>query len=303
MKKSGFTLIELMGILVLLGIIFLITVPIITDSLDKSKDVAYETQIKQIEKAARDWTLKHPSDLPTEENDSINITLGILKQEGYVDMDIQDPVTLEPFLNCMFINIKRQNNKYVYEVLDSNLPEGCTAENNPFGPKIILKGSSEFELDINEEFKDPGVKATNSAGSEITKDDIDIKITKNNVEVPNVDTSTVGTYKIKYTVNKEGTSAEVYRTVTVKDKTAPVITVTFNGNDYTTRFNIEITKGSSFSIPNATASDEIDGVLTSKITIIGTVNPNVVGIYELEYSVSDNSGNRRSLKVVVNVKG
>lgn len=296
MKEEGFTLIELMGILVLLGVIAMITVPVVTNSLESSKETAYETQLNQIKKAAKDWSANNASSLPVSENSSITITLGALKQGGYIDVDIKDPVTNKLFYNCMFIEIKKHNNKYVYTVLDKKLPEGCSEDTDVFEASIILKGSNEMELNIGDSFVDPKVEAKASSGSVI--EDVDIVIKKGEQTVSSIDTSKVGTYTITYSVVSNGTVSSVTRNVIVKDKTSPVITV--NGN--TSRFTIEVAKNSTFTIPSATALDNIDGDLTSKITVSGTVNTNVIGTYELEYSVTDNSGNVRNLKVVVKVK-
>ena len=45
MKKKGFTLAELLGVMVILGIIALIITPVITDTVNQSEQKAYEKQI------------------------------------------------------------------------------------------------------------------------------------------------------------------------------------------------------------------------------------------------------------------
>ncbi|MEG2311641.1 MAG: type II secretion system protein, partial [Bacilli bacterium] len=87
---NGFTLIEIMGILVLLSIISMITMTIVTDSVRNSKKTITETQQINIKKAANDWALNNSDNLPIKENESINITLGALKQNGYIDAYIKD---------------------------------------------------------------------------------------------------------------------------------------------------------------------------------------------------------------------
>ncbi|AXG69098.1 PII-type proteinase [Kordia sp. SMS9] len=68
------------------------------------------------------------------------------------------------------------------------------------------------------------------------------------------------------------------------DTTAPVITL--NG-----AATINLTVGDSFTDPGATASDNIDGDLTSSIVVTGSVNTSVTGTYTLNYNVSDAAGN------------
>jgi hypothetical protein len=50
-----------------------------------------------------------------------------------------------------------------------------------------------------------------------------------------------------------------------------------------------IERGSIFTDPGATASDNLDGDITSAIVMVGSVNNNSVGNYTLTYGVSDES--------------
>ena len=61
--------------------------------------------------------------------------------------------------------------------------------------------------------------------------------------------------------------------------------------------NIEL--GSTFTDPGATASDNVDGDLTSSITSSGTVNTATEGTYTIVYSVSDADGNIASVSRTV----
>lgn len=300
MKRNAFTLIELMAVLIILSLLSVIVVPTITKSLNNSKETAYEAQLDQIKKGAKGWATDHSRELPIKENDKINITLGGLIQAGYLESEIKNPVTQENFPNCMYIEIKRYKNNYVYTVLDNELDEGCTNTNNPNAPRITLKGSKEMEVNIGDSFEDPGATATSATGSalgcETTYEKQESDGTYKSVE--QIDTSKVGVYRIKYSVSDEGGEVSIIRKVTVKDKTPPVITV----DGKTERFIMNITKGSTFTIPEATASDNEDGDLTDAIVISGNVNVNVEGRYNLVYSVKDTAGNVKTLTVVVIVE-
>ena len=79
------------------------------------------------------------------------------------------------------------------------------------------------------------------------------------------------------------------------DTTAPVLVL--NGASV-----INLEQGSSYTEQGATASDNIDGDITSSITIGGdTVNTSVVGTYNVVYSVSDTAGNSSQETRTVNV--
>ena len=83
-----------------------------------------------------------------------------------------------------------------------------------------------------------------------------------------------GEYAILYAVSDAaGNVASVYREIIVRaaaDTTAPVITLTGSAS-------VTLNIGDSFTDSGATASDNIDGNLTSSITSSGTVDTSVVG--------------------------
>ena len=68
------------------------------------------------------------------------------------------------------------------------------------------------------------------------------------------------------------------------DSTAPIITL--NGQAIAT-----INLNSTYTDAGATATDEVDGDLTSSIVTTGVVNTSVEGNYIITYTVSDTSGN------------
>ena len=59
MKNNGFTLVELLAVLVILSLITLITVPIILGVLNSSKKNLNDTQVKAIENAAQNWGVRN----------------------------------------------------------------------------------------------------------------------------------------------------------------------------------------------------------------------------------------------------
>jgi PKD repeat protein len=88
---------------------------------------------------------------------------------------------------------------------------------------------------------------------------------------------------------------EDYRLLIIKDITIPVITLL--GID-----TVYIEQGNPYVDSGATAFDNVDGVITGNITVIGSVDIWHYGTYQLLYSVSDNSGNaavtRRRIVIV-----
>ena len=78
------------------------------------------------------------------------------------------------------------------------------------------------------------------------------------------------------------------------DTTRPVITL--NGAPA-----LSVPYGSRFTDPGATASDDIDGDLTSGLVVRGSVDTSIPGDYHLQYWSQDLAGNRSSLIRTVSV--
>ena len=72
------------------------------------------------------------------------------------------------------------------------------------------------------------------------------------------------------------------------DVIIPAITLTGSST-------IELTIGNTFTDPGATATDNIDGDLTSSIITSGTVDTSSTGSYTISYSISDATGNSASV--------
>ncbi len=145
-------------------------------------------------------------------------------------------------------------------------------------PVIILKGNASIALAVGDSFTDPGYSAI---------DAVDGNLTSRIVVTGTVDSNKAGTYTLTYNVSDTGgNKAEpVTRTVTVLATKAPMITLKGNAS-------IALAVGDSFTDPGYSAIDAVDGNLTSRIVVTGTVNSNKAGTYTLTYNVSDTGGNK-----------
>ena len=81
-----------------------------------------------------------------------------------------------------------------------------------------------------------------------------------------------------------------------QNSSAPVITL--KGNT-TMTLNV----GETFTDPGYTAKDDVDGDITSKVTVSGTVDTSTAGTYTIKYFVKDSSGNSDTKKRTVKVVG
>ena len=144
-------------------------------------------------------------------------------------------------------------------------------------PVITLTGAATINLSVGDSYTEQGATAT---------DNIDGNLTSSIVTSGSVNTAAVGTFTINYNVSDAAGNAatQVSRTVNVSDNTAPVITL--NG-----AATVNLNVGDSYTEQGATATDNVDGNLTSNIVTTGSVNTAVVGTYTINYNVSDAAGN------------
>ena len=143
-------------------------------------------------------------------------------------------------------------------------------------PKITLKGGNAVSAQFGQTFSDPGYKAT---------DNLDGNITSNVKVSGQVNTEVLGSYELTYEVTDSSTNkAVVKRTVNVVDTLGP--TITLKGYNPLT-----IPLKSAYKDPGYTAIDNLDGDVTNKVAISGSVNGNVAGVYYVTYSVTDSKGN------------
>ena len=110
-----------------------------------------------------------------------------------------------------------------------------------------------------------------------------------------------GTYSIKIIgkdnangVDNSQVTLIVLPKTTPSDNVKPVITIL--GNNPATVY-----QGNTYSDNGATAYDNVDGDITSEIYTSSNVNTNVVGNYQVTYSVSDEAGNSASATRTVKV--
>lgn len=96
-----------------------------------------------------------------------------------------------------------------------------------------------------------------------------------------------GNFKL---IPRDANDADFSRIDTVK----PIITIIGSAN-------VAVKKDSIYNDQGATATDDKDGNITSKIVTTGTVNTAVAGIYHISYVVSDLAGNKDSVVRTVTI--
>ncbi|MBI1318123.1 MAG: DUF5011 domain-containing protein [Candidatus Hydrogenedens sp.] len=202
--------------------------------------------------------------------------------------DAQGRYLVNAFHGAYTVSVTRDGQTYTQHLTVSKdgdnvavvtLPGGSTPTPDTTAPVISLNGAASVTINQGTSYSDAGATAT---------DNIDGNLTAQISVSGTVNMSVAGTYTLTYRVSDAAGNAAtpVTRTVTVKavDTVKPVITLTGSAN-------MSVNQGGSFNDPGATATDNVDGNLTSQITVSGSVNTGVAGTYTLTYRVSDAAGN------------
>lgn len=115
-NNKGFTLVEMLAVVVILIAIIAIITPKIISSFKNSEDTIYKQQIESIIDVSRIY-MSNNSNLLPEENQNYVITIESLKQEKLINSDeILNPKTKEPLTGCVLV--RYLNNKYQYDYVE-----------------------------------------------------------------------------------------------------------------------------------------------------------------------------------------
>ena len=119
MDKKGFTLVELLTVIVLLAIIAAITTPVIINVINDSRENAYEEQVRLITSAAERWGTENMTYLNGKE--SCYLSAEKLSKEGYLSAKkIKNPKN--PRNNMGVVEITVNNGKYEYVYKETSDP-------------------------------------------------------------------------------------------------------------------------------------------------------------------------------------
>lgn len=218
----GFTLAELLGVLIILAIVATIAIPIVNKSIKSSKEKLYNSQLEEIKNSAEKWAYSNIDLLPNNDGESITITIYELKKSGLLSLDVRNPKTGELLPNDMVITITFKNNNYEIYV-DGESGSDIDNEVNNNSPILILNGNFIEYVEINSNYEEKGAIAKDKDGNQI--EDIQISYQLNGVEVPSIDTGSFNTYTAIYSATSEEYTSKVTRTIVIRDTTAPDLIV------------------------------------------------------------------------------
>ena len=300
MKKKGFTLIELIAVILILGIIALIAIPVVNSIIKESKRGAFQTSANNIvgviEDACELQNLK--SEIITtkyiftngEVSPSIDIK-GSLPKGGTATVDSNCNVTLN-VTNGTFTATKTSLEENV-TLADGNKLEEPTVVFGTSGNSNYAKSASS-KVTVSDE---SGVN--NSSLKYLWNTSINIPAEANftdvfiNESVLNSPSDANGKYYLWILAKDNSGNTLITRTSVFNlDNTNPVITL-YGSNPVTLNF------GETYIDAGATVTDNLDEDIS--IVTTGTVNPSIVGTYSMTYSATDTAGNTTSVTRDINV--
>ena len=264
MKKKGFTLAELIGVVVLLGAILLIIIPAVSRNLKEGKQKLYNDQIEGIKQSLQLWA----NDNKPGNNETYYLTLSQLKQQGLVEHDIKNPNTKEYLANDMVLKVVNKNDIIDYEVLD----ETGTCKSDYIDIPKMENNNNIIYVEINSFYND----------TLVTAKDIDGNILNNVTSEGNVDITKLGSYYITYNITKDNKCNSTIRNVIVTDTVGPVISFK---ND----LEISLSQINTFDLLSDVTVTDNSGI---EPTVEVTNNfASIKGNYTVKYVATDSSGN------------
>lgn len=105
MNKKGFTLVELLAVIAIIGIILIISVPQLINNLSSAKQTAYNKLEKLIISAGRNYIVDHDISIPT------SVSVSELCDNEYLTCPIENPINKSNMAGYVNVDI---NNIYTY---------------------------------------------------------------------------------------------------------------------------------------------------------------------------------------------
>lgn len=194
MRKKGFTLVEVLAVLVIMGVLMAITIPSIINSLDKKKNREYEKIVEEIESSAKLYVTQNESVQQfLNQSGSINISYNTLVSEGLINGNEIDPLTDEKWNENAYVKVSKDGSTLKAEYIK-----------NAYVPTIVIS-SSDIEISTDENYFEDKlidkVKATDETGIDYRTALIYTCKVDSKEENCKTIKNRPGTYDITYTLN------------------------------------------------------------------------------------------------------
>lgn len=114
MKTKGFTLVELLGVIVILGIIGTLVTPLVVNLINEGKEDVNNMQIETVKRAAKNYANAHVYTLKDCDNCVVaDLTIEQLQEEGFLEEKEVKEITSDTKASNQ-VQIRKENGKYKY---------------------------------------------------------------------------------------------------------------------------------------------------------------------------------------------
>ena len=118
--KKGFTLVELIGVIIILALIMLLAVPPILNSIRSTRNELSDASKKIIYTAANLYVSENLNDFPKYDGNTFCVSIDTLSKKEYLPTIVYDSTTGDEIPKDSLVEIKVENNNYTY-----NMNNGC----------------------------------------------------------------------------------------------------------------------------------------------------------------------------------
>ncbi len=119
MKNKGFTLVELVAVVAILGLIALVVYPAVGSVIRNAREETYKDQVDVVITAAKEWSVDNATKL-SDDGSVYSLPVSQLIDEGYITNDeVKDPRNSSENLNGnVEIKYNSETKSYVYTYND-----------------------------------------------------------------------------------------------------------------------------------------------------------------------------------------
>ena len=114
--KKGFTLVELIGVIIILALIMLLAVPPILNSIRSTRNELSDASKKIIYTAANLYVSENLNDFPKYDGNTFCVSIDTLSKKEYLPTIVYDSATGDEIPKDSLVEIKVENNNYTYNM-------------------------------------------------------------------------------------------------------------------------------------------------------------------------------------------
>ena len=289
--KKGFTLVELIGVVIILALIALLAFPPILNSIRKTKSELSDASKEILYNAASLYVSENLNDFPKKNDNIFCVTLNTLVSKEYLPTKVYDSVTGEEIPLDSKVEIKVDNDSYTYNMNNECVEDIYVPPNKPElldnmvpikynGTNWVVASESDkwYDYDAKEWANAVVLNTTKEVGDTVSESEIDlwyVWIPRYKYQLFNANNGSVDPQEIQIKF-ESGTSST--GTVSCIDN--------ISGTDVTTSSETctNVTNGAWYTHPAFTlGTQELTGFWVGKFEVSGstskiTIKPNVTSL-------------------------